>query len=49
MQMTLKHFQNILATVYFIFAPHVRTALIQKLSLFDADSIVQKVLRDEIN
>ena len=27
MQMTLKHFWNILATVYFISAPHVRTAL----------------------
>ena len=27
MQMKLKHFYNILATVYFISAPHVRTAL----------------------
>ena len=27
MQMTLKHFKNILATVYFISAVHVRTAL----------------------
>jgi len=31
MQMTLKHFKNILATVYFISAPHVRTAYMQGL------------------
>jgi len=29
MQMTLKPFQTILATVYFISAPHVRTALLK--------------------
>jgi len=30
--MTLKHFLNILATVYFISAPHVRTALVMQKS-----------------